>query len=183
MSEAATDHQEAAQSALRGLIRDVPDFPVPGVLFRDIGPLLGDAEGLQAVTSALAGVVRASGARKVAGIEARGFLLAVPVAVSAGLGVIPIRKAGKLPGPVHRIDYALEYGTATLEMQADALAGGEPVIIVDDVLATGGTARAAAELLRDAGGVPLGLAVLIELASLGGRAHVAPLEVQALLTI
>lgn len=183
MTEAATDDRTAAQKALRELIRDVPDFPVPGVLFKDIGPLLGHAEGLRAVTAALADLVRGSGAVKVAGIEARGFLLAVPVAVSAGVGVVPIRKAGKLPGAVRRIDYALEYGTATLEMQADALSGGEPVMIIDDVLATGGTARAAADLLSEAGGVPLGLGVMIELASLGGRARLAPLAVHPLLTI
>jgi adenine phosphoribosyltransferase len=172
-----------AQEQLRRLIRDVPDFPLPGVLFKDIGPVLADAHGLAAVVSSLAELAQASGADKVAGIEARGFLLAAPVAVAAGLGVIPIRKAGKLPGPTSRVDYALEYGTAALEIQAGVLTGGDRVLLIDDVLATGGTANAAAALVAGAGAVVTGLAVLLELCALGGRRTVAPLRVQALLEV
>jgi adenine phosphoribosyltransferase len=172
-----------AQDALRRLIRDVPDFPQPGVLFKDIGPVLADAAGLAAVVGALATLAEVSGADKVAGIEARGFLLAAPVAVAAGLGVIPIRKAGKLPGPTTRIDYALEYGTAALEIQAGVLAAGDRVLLIDDVLATGGTAQAAAGLVAGAGAHVTELAVLLELRALGGRRIVAPLPVHALLDV
>jgi adenine phosphoribosyltransferase len=176
----------AAQDVLRRLTRDVSNFPVPGVLFKDIVPVLGNADGFGAVVAALAEVAefaRGNGVTKVAGIEARGFLLAAPVAVAAGLGVVPIRKAGKLPGQTHRIDYALEYGTATLEIQEDAVQSGERILIIDDVLATGGTARAARDLLVGAGAELSGLAVLLELESLGGRAQLAPLPVCPLLVV
>jgi adenine phosphoribosyltransferase len=172
-----------AEAALSSLIRDIPDFPLPGVMFKDISPVLGDPDGLRAVIAALTSLAREVGAVKVAGIEARGFLLAAPVGIEAGIGVIPVRKAGKLPGPTHRIDYALEYGTATLEIQADAVTPGERVLILDDVLATGGTALAAASLLGQAGAVVTGLGVLIEIAALGGRQLVAPLDVQTLLVV
>lgn len=187
MSAAAADPASpaliAAQAALRDLIRDVPDFPLPGVLFKDIGPVLGHAEGFRAVVAAIAEIVVLTGADKVAGIEARGFLLAAPVGLMAGVGVVPVRKAGKLPGATRRIDYALEYGTATLEIQADAVGAGERVLIIDDVLATGGTAVAAAELLSGAGAVLTGLAVLLELDALGGRDRVAPLGITPLLIV
>ncbi len=173
----------AAAGALRSLIRDVPDFPMPGVLFKDIGPMLGDPSGMRSVISALVEMAREAGADKIAGIEARGFLLAAPVGVEAGLGVVPVRKAGKLPGSTRRIDYALEYGTATLEIQADTVSSGERVLIIDDVLATGGTAAAAAALLDEAGAVVSGLAVLLELEALGGRQRVAPLDVETLLVV
>jgi adenine phosphoribosyltransferase len=173
----------SAQDALRSLIRDVPDFPLPGVLFKDIGPVLGDPAGLRAVVTALTALAREVGAVKVAGIEARGFLLASPIGLEAGIGVVPIRKAGKLPGQTRRIDYALEYGTATLEIQADAVRPGERVLIIDDVLATGGTALAAASLLQGAGAVVTGLGILIEIDALGGRQLVSPLDVQALLIV
>ncbi len=174
---------EAAQASLRELIRDVPDFPIPGVLFKDIGPVLAHPEGFRSVVDALAEIATRSGATKIAGIEARGFLLAAPVGMVAGLGVVPVRKAGKLPGATRRIEYALEYGTATLEIQADSVHPGERVLIVDDVLATGGTAIAAAELLSAAGADVTGLAVLLELAALEGRPRVAPLDLQALLVV
>jgi adenine phosphoribosyltransferase len=153
------------------------------VLFKDIGPVLNDPPGMRAVISALVEVVRQSGADKVAGIEARGFLLAAPVGVEAGVGVVPVRKAGKLPGATRRIDYDLEYGTATLEIQADTVGSGDTVLIIDDVLATGGTAAAAATLLSDAGAAVTGLAVLLELEALGGRRRVAPLDVDTLLVV
>lgn len=173
----------AAQGALRTLIRDVDNFPLPGVLFRDIGPVLADAAGLRAVVAALSEVVAATGAHRVAGIEARGFLLAAAVGVTSGVGVVPVRKAGKLPGSTRRIDYALEYGTATLEIQADILQAGERVLIIDDVLATGGTALAAGALLRGAGAVISGLGVLLEIGALGGRGRVAPMDVRPLLVV
>ncbi len=175
--------RDAARGVLRSLVRDVPDFPLPGVLFKDIGPVLGDAAGLRLVVAALTELLQESGANRVAGIEARGFLLASPVGVAAGVGVVPVRKAGKLPGATRRVDYALEYGTATLEIQADAVGPGDRVLIIDDVLATGGTALAAAELLASAGAVISGLAVMLELSHLGGRVRVAPLEVQPLLVL
>lgn len=150
-------------------ILDVPDYPRPGVVFKDITPLLGDPESFTAVIAAMAEHVRASGATCVAGLEARGFVLAAPVALAAGVGFVPVRKAGKLPRETHREDYELEYGTATLEVHRDAFAPGTRVMIVDDILATGGTAVAAANLVRDAGAVPAGLSVLMELAFLKGR--------------
>jgi adenine phosphoribosyltransferase len=179
----ASSTLEAAETCLRTLIRDVPDFPLPGVLFKDIGPVLAHAQGFRAVVEALAEIATRSGADKVAGIEARGFLLAAPVGLLAGLGIVPLRKAGKLPGATRRIEYALEYGTATLEIQADGVRPGERVLIIDDVLATGGTAVAAAALLQEAGANVTGLAVMLELAALGGRPRVAPLDLSALLVV
>lgn len=173
----------AARTALRRLIRDVPDFPLPGVLFKDIGPVLGSVPAFRSVVEALAEIVVINGVDKVAGIEARGFLLAAPVGMVAGVAVVPVRKAGKLPGATRRVGYALEYGTATLEIQADAVGEGDRVLIIDDVLATGGTAVAAAALLSEAGAVISGLAVLLELAALEGRSRVAPLEIQPLLVV
>ncbi len=173
----------AAQDVLRRLTRDVADFPLPGVLFKDIVPVLGDADGLGAVVAALAELARRSNVTKVAGIEARGFLLAAPVAVAAGVGIVPIRKAGKLPGETRRIEYALEYGTATLEIQGDSVASSDRILLIDDVLATGGTARAARDLLSAAGAAISGLAVLLELAALGGRARLGALPVCPLLVV
>ena len=173
----------SATDALERLIRDVPDFPQPGVLFKDIGPVLADADGLRIIIEALSERAHSLGVDKVAGIEARGFLLAAPVGVAAGLGVVPVRKAGKLPGPTHRIEYALEYATATLEIQTGAVAPGERVLLIDDVLATGGTARAAAALLETSGAVVPEFAVLIEIAALGGRGVLGELPVRSLLTV
>lgn len=181
--ERGDDVRATAEGALRSLIRDVPDFPLPGVLFKDIGPVLGNPAGLRAVVAALTALAHEVGATKVAGIEARGFLLASPIGLGAGIGVVPIRKAGKLPGKTHRVEYALEYGTATLEIQVDAVESGERVLIVDDVLATGGTALAAAGLMETAGAVVTGLAVLVEIGALGGRQLVSPLQVQSLLIV
>jgi adenine phosphoribosyltransferase len=165
-------------------IRDVPDFPKPGVLFKDITPLLDDHEAFTAVVRRLADVGRSADGSvavdKVVGIEARGFILAAPVALALGVGFVPVRKPGKLPWQAHRISYDLEYGSETLEMHVDALAPGERVLLVDDVLATGGTARATADLVAACGGSVLGLAVLMELAFLHGRATVGDLPVTAL---
>ncbi|TIC82492.1 adenine phosphoribosyltransferase [Nocardioides sp. GY 10113] len=166
------------------LVRDVPDFPEPGVMFKDITPLLADTAAFRVVIDALAEVGRgADGAPvvdKVAGLEARGFILAAPVAMALGVGFVPVRKPGKLPGETHAIAYALEYGEATLEVHADAFAPGERVLVVDDVLATGGTAAAAAELVRRCGAEPAALAVLMELGFLDGRSALGAMPVSAL---
>src|SRR4051794_27636130 len=128
------------------LVRDVPDFPEPGIVFKDISPLLADSDGFAQVVAALAESGRddagAAAVDKVVGIEARGFILAAPVALALGAGFVPVRKAGKLPGETYAVSYALEYGTATLEVHADGIDSGERVLLVDDVLATGGTADA-----------------------------------------
>ena len=160
-------------SLLAARIRDVPDYPKPGVMFKDITPLLDDPEAFGALVRELADLARAWGATKVAGLEARGFILAAPVAFAAGAGFVPVRKAGKLPGPTHSRSYALEYGEASLEVQQDAFTAGDRVLIVDDVLATGGTVGAALELVRDCGVEVAGVAVLMELGFLGGRARLA----------
>ncbi len=164
-----------------GLVRDVQDYPRPGVVFKDITPLLADARGFAAVTSALAaGHDRID---KVAGIEARGFIIAAPVACHLGVGFVPVRKAGKLPGPTHSQSYELEYGTATVEVKTDAFRPGERVLLIDDVLATGGTAVATAALIRRCGAEVASLGVLIELGFLGGRARLPELDVRALITL
>lgn len=150
------------------LIRTIPDYPEPGVLFRDVTPLLVDAAALRTCIDALARPF-AGEFDVVAGIEARGFLLAGAVAIAAGVGMVPIRKAGKLPRPAASVSYALEYGTATIEAHDDGLVGAR-VLLVDDVLATGGTLRAAHELIATLGGTVVGTAVLMELDALGGRA-------------
>lgn len=162
-----------------GLVRDVPDFPSPGILFRDITPVLADAEALTVVATELAALVGA--ADVVAGIEARGFLLGAAVALVAGTGIVPVRKAGKLPRVAASRTYELEYGTATLELPAETVAPGARVFVVDDVLATGGTAAAACDLLRDVGAEVTGFGALLELTSLGGRSRLDPLPVHALL--
>lgn len=153
-------------------IRSVPDWPVPGVVFRDITPLLADPAGIPAVVDGLAASLAAAGIEGcdlVAGVEARGFILGTPLAVGLGVGFVPVRKQGKLPGDVHAESYDLEYGQATLEVQVGAVAAGHRVVVVDDVLATGGTAAAAVALLRAAGAEVLALACLIELPALRGR--------------
>ncbi|MFE5794105.1 adenine phosphoribosyltransferase [Streptomyces sp. NPDC056503] len=155
-------------------IRDVPDYPKPGVLFKDITPLLADPEAFTALTDALAALCSAHGATKIVGLEARGFILAAPVAVRAGLGFIPVRKAGKLPGATLRQAYELEYGTAEIEVHAEDLAAGDRVMVIDDVLATGGTAEASIGLIRRAGAEVAGVAVLMELGFLPGRARLEP---------
>jgi adenine phosphoribosyltransferase len=163
-------------------IRDVPDYPTPGVVFKDIAPLLADAGAFAALVGALADRAKALEATKVVGLEARGFVLAAPAAHAAGIGFVPIRKKGKLPGAVHSQAYDLEYGSAVLEVQQDAFAPGERVLVVDDVLATGGTIGASLDLLARAGAELVGVVVLMELGFLGGRASLsahlgdAPLE-------
>lgn len=164
------------------LVRPIPDFPVPGVVFRDITPLLRDARALSRVVEALAGNLRPGDVDAVAAIESRGFVFGAPLALHLNAGFVPIRKLGKLPGTTVRREYALEYGTGHLEMHRDALRPGERVLLVDDVLATGGTARAAAEMIEELGGRIVELAFVIELLALGGRDRLpAPHPVRALL--
>lgn len=157
--------------ALKQLIRDVPDFPKPGILFKDITTLLRDADGLRGAVDCLIEPYRDTPLDQVVGIESRGFILGAAIADRLGTGFVPVRKPGKLPAATVSASYALEYGTDTLEMHRDALGGGHRVLIVDDLLATGGTARAAVNLVRECGAEVVGLAFLIELAALNGRAQ------------
>jgi len=178
---------QIAGEALGRLVRDVADFPTPGILFKDITPLLADPDGLRAVVVALADAGRDPAGRpvvdKVVGMEARGFILAAPVAIALGVGFVPVRKAGKLPRSTHSVSYALEYGEAVLEIHRDGIAPGERVLVVDDVLATGGTARATAELVDACGGAVAGMAFLMELSFLPGRAAVGDVPLTVLTTI
>jgi adenine phosphoribosyltransferase len=170
------------EALLRGRIREVPDFPEPGVTFKDITPLLADHTAFAAVVDAIVSYHGRGTIDKVAGIEARGFILGAAVAYHFGAGFVPVRKAAKLPSPTYSEAYALEYGEATIEVHRDAFSTGERVLLVDDVLATGGTAAAAAKLVRRAGAVVSGCSVLLELTALRGRERLADLEVQALLS-
>lgn len=150
-------------------IKDVADYPKPGVMFKDITPLLADPKAFGALTDALVGLAGQYGATKIVGLEARGFILAAPVAVQAGIGFVPVRKAGKLPGATLAQSYELEYGTAEIEVHAEDLSAGDRVMVIDDVLATGGTAEASLSLIRRAGAEVAGVAVLMELSFLPGR--------------
>jgi adenine phosphoribosyltransferase len=162
-------------------VRDIPDYPQRGVVFKDITPLLADGQAFRAVVEALAAMY--GPVDKVAGIEARGFILAAPVACRLGTGFVPIRKKGKLPGTTFAQDYDLEYGTATIEVLTDAFDPADRVLVIDDVLATGGTARATVDLVQRTGAQVTGLAVLLELSFLNGRAKLPDLPVSALLTV
>ena len=178
---------EKAVEALTRLVRDVPDFPEPGIVFKDITPLLADPAGFGAVVDALAAVGRGDDGRpvvdKVVGMEARGFMFAAPVALALGVGFVPVRKAGKLPHATHEVAYELEYGEAVLQLHQDALAAGDRVLVVDDVLATGGTARATCELVARCGAQPAAFAVLIELGFLAGRDALGDVPITALVTV
>jgi adenine phosphoribosyltransferase len=154
---------------VKALVRDVPDFPQEGVVFKDITPLLADELAFSTVIDLIVVHFGRGNVDKVVGIEARGFILASPVAYHFGAGFVPVRKAGKLPWQTEAAEYELEYGTATLEIHRDAIAPGERVLIVDDVLATGGTARAAVRLVEQIGGKVVGISCLIELGFLHGR--------------
>jgi adenine phosphoribosyltransferase len=167
---------------IRDLIRAVPDFPLPGILFRDITPLLRDPAGLRRVTDALAERWSGKGIEVVAGVESRGFIFGAPLAMALGAGFVPVRKPGKLPWEKVSREYALEYGTNTLELHRDAVSHGERVLLVDDLLATGGTARAAAGLLEELGGNVVGATFVVELGFLEGRRALEGYDVQALLT-
>ncbi|MGY1621535.1 adenine phosphoribosyltransferase [Geodermatophilus sp. SYSU D00965] len=180
---------------IAGLTVDVPDHPEPGVLFRDLTPVFADGSAFRRVIDGLAGPALADpraaalgaggtdpGFDVVVGVEARGFLLAAAVALDAGVGVVPVRKAGKLPRERVAAEYALEYGTATLEMHTDSVRPGQRVLVVDDVLATGGTLEAAIALVERLGGVVAAVSVVVELSALGGRQRLAPHTVHALWT-
>jgi adenine phosphoribosyltransferase len=164
------------------LVREIPDFPEPGVLFRDLGPVFADASAFRALVDGLAGTLDPATDVLVA-IEARGFLLGAAVGYAAGLGVVPVRKPGKTPLVAERVEYQLEYGTASLELPAGMLLPGQRAVIVDDVLATGGTALAAAQLVESAGAKVVGVSVVIELAALGGRARIAGHPLKPLLVV
>lgn len=164
------------------LIREVPDFPEPGVLFRDLGPVFADRSAFRALIDGMAATLDPATDVLIA-IEARGFLLGAAVGYAAGLGVVPVRKPGKSPVVAHRVDYQLEYGTAGLELPGGLLAPGSRAVIVDDVLATGGTAAAAARLVEWAGASVAGVTVVLELAALGGRATLPDYAIHALRTV
>ncbi len=168
-------------AALRELIRDVPDFPKPGILFRDITPLLLDASAFRHAVEAMAAPLRDSRVDRVVGVESRGFLFGPGIAQQLGTGFGLVRKAGKLPYDTLSHDYALEYGTDTIEMHVDTVAEGQRVLLVDDLIATGGTAAAAAELVRKAGGEVVASSFLIELEALGGAAALGEVPVHAVI--
>jgi adenine phosphoribosyltransferase len=167
---------------LKALIRDVPDFPQEGVVFKDITPLLADESGFSMAIDLIVAHFGRGNVDKVVGIEARGFIVASPVAYHFGAGFVPVRKAGKLPWEAEAEQYELEYGTETLEIHRDAFHPGERVLIVDDVLATGGTARATAKLVERLGGKVIGISCLIELSFLKGRDQLAGYDFFALIT-
>lgn len=162
---------------------DVPDFPKPGIVFKDLMPFFADGRAFHEVIDGIVAHYGADSFDVVAGVEARGFVVASAIAYAAGVGVVPVRKAGKLPRPALSASYELEYGEATLEVHEDAFIAGQRVLVVDDVLATGGTAGAALELVERAGGTVMGFAVLMELAFLKGRERLSPRTVHALLTV
>jgi adenine phosphoribosyltransferase len=164
-------------------IIDVPDFPKPGIVFKDLMPLFADGPSFTAAVDAIIGHHGSDSFDLVVGIEARGFVVAAAVAYASGTGVVPVRKAGKLPRTTLSATYALEYGEAALEVHADAFTAGRRVLVVDDVLATGGTAEATLGLVEQAGGEVSGFSVLVELSFLRGRERLAPRPVHALLTV
>ncbi len=167
---------------LRALVRDVPGFPNPEVVFKDITPVLADPAALAAAIELLAAPFRDAGVTTVAGIEARGFVLAPSVALSLGAGFVPIRKQGKLPYRTRREEYELEYGSDVLEIHVDAAGPHDRVLLIDDVIATGGTASAAIRLVRALGADLVGIGVLIELAFLNGRAVIGGVDLHSVVT-
>lgn len=166
---------------LNGLVRTIPDYPKPGVSFRDITPMLADAPAFHAVVDALADHFADSAASKIVGIEARGFIFGAALAYRLGASFVPIRKAGKLPWAVAREDYSLEYGSDRLEIHRDAIVTGEHVLVIDDVLATGGTAAASVRLVEALGGHVDGIGLVVELTSLDGRSRLTGHRVHSLL--
>ena len=167
---------------LKGRIRDVADFPSPGIVFKDLAPLLGDAEALRFTVDALAEAFAGRRVDKVVGVEARGFIVAAPVAYRLGAGFVPVRKPGKLPWRTEAEEYALEYGVDRLEVHADALAPGDHVLVVDDVIATGGTAQAAVALVERLGGTVAGIGFVVELTFLSGREKLEGYDIVSLVT-
>jgi adenine phosphoribosyltransferase len=167
---------------LRSLVRDIADYPEPGIIFRDITPLLGDTDAFRRAIDELAGRFLEDEVDRVVGVEARGFILAAPVAYRLGASFVPVRKPGKLPWAVVREEYQLEYGRDRLEIHRDAIHPDERILVVDDVLATGGTAAATCRLVEALGGSIVGLGILIELGELGGRAALGERRLEALAT-
>ena len=163
---------------IKSLIRMVPDFPKPGIRFRDVMGLVENPRGFEEATDALARKFAQEGPDAVAGIEARGFIFGVPVAQRLGVGFVPVRKAGKLPGEVVGVDYALEYGTGRLEMQTGSIREGMRVLLIDDLVATGGSAAAAIELIRGMGGEVVGAGFVVDLPELPGRKHLEAMGVE-----
>ncbi|BBX16893.1 adenine phosphoribosyltransferase [Mycolicibacterium duvalii] len=177
-----TSLSDGAAEVIESLLREVPDFPEPGVQFKDLTPVLADPRGLAQVCHAIAEAAR--GADLIAGVDARGFLLGGAVALHLGIGVLAVRKGGKLPPPVLSQTYSLEYGSATLEVPADGISlAGRSVVVIDDVLATGGTLAAANRLLLSAGATVTRAVVMLELSALGGRDVVQPVPVSSLYTV
>jgi len=154
---------------LKSLIRDIPDFPKPGIMFRDITTLLQNSDGLRTAIDGMAAKCEPLQPDYITGIESRGFIFGTPLAYKLGVGFIPIRKPGKLPAPVYAVEYELEYGTDRLEMHSCALKPGDRVLVVDDLIATGGTAKATAEMIQQAGAELVGFCFVVELLALGGR--------------
>ena len=187
MQDDARRHDAYLAEHLDDLIRDIPDFPKPGVMFKDITPLLADHDGLTAVVDVLARAGRDADGRpvvdKVVGMEARGFILGAPVALALGAGFVPVRKEGKLPGATHVTAYDLEYGSASLELHRDSIRAGERVLLVDDVLATGGTVAATIDLVEKCGGTVHGVAVLMALSFLPGREAVGDVPLTVIRTV
>lgn len=181
MTSPAEGADEARVRELRARIRDVPDFPKPGILFRDLTPMLGHGPSLQACVSWLAERVARHRPDVIVAVESRGFIFGAPVAIALGVGFAPVRKPGKLPWRTHRQSYALEYGTDALEMHADAVQAGARVVIVDDLLATGGTAAATAQLVREQQAQVVAFAFVVELTALLGRARLTDAAVEALI--
>jgi adenine phosphoribosyltransferase len=179
----ATGPSRDLAARVAALVVDVPDYPQPGILFKDLTPLLADGPVFAALTDAIVASHGRGSFDVVAGVEARGFLLAAAVARAAGTGVVPVRKAGKLPRAVVSASYTLEYGEATLEVHADAFTTRPRVLLVDDVLATGGTLAAAADLVTRASGILVGTSVVLELLALDGRPRLAPLDIHAVLSV
>jgi adenine phosphoribosyltransferase len=185
MTQAPTPQPDVPDAShvawLKSFIRDVPDFPQPGILFRDITPLLENAAALRASVEWLAHRYRGVGVDQVVGIESRGFIFGTPLAYLLGTGFVPVRKVGKLPGETVRLEYALEYGSNVLEMQVGAVQRGQRVLVVDDLLATGGTTAGTVALVERQGAKVISLAFLIELTSLDGRQQLAGRDVYSLL--
>lgn len=165
---------------IQALIRDIPDFPEKGILFKDITPVIGDAQAFKQVVAEMAAPFKGK-VDIVAAVEARGYIFGAPIATSLGTGFVPVRKVGKLPWKTHRVEYALEYGSATIEIHQDALLEGHRVLIVDDVLATGGTLAATIKLVEQSGAEVAGMTVLLEIAALGGRKNLAGYDLHALI--
>ncbi|HET9050369.1 MAG TPA: adenine phosphoribosyltransferase [Candidatus Dormibacteraeota bacterium] len=178
----ATDHLDALTERLRAIIRDVPDFPRAGILFKDITTLLQDAGAYHEAIDRLAGAWSDARVDVVAGVESRGFVIGGALAYLLGAGFVPVRKAGRLPSEKIALSYSLEYGEAELEIHTDAVAPGQRVLVVDDLLATGGTVTAAIELVRRLGGDVVGVAFLVELAFLGGAERLGPVPRVSLVT-